>query len=355
MANGAHRVFHIHAGHQGGAANFFVRLVRAFSEAGIEQMANTRPDRPWHADLEGVCEIVTESMSERSLHRRLAAWRRRKRIERFDATVVMAWMNGGAKRVPDGLENRATLVRLGNFPTYMGSLRRCDHLVGNTPEIVRRAIGSGWPGEAASVISNFVDPNDAVPADRQSLGFANPGFLVVAPGRFVERKGFVHLLQAMRRLRDVNLCLVGDGPQRNELAALVRECGLGERVSMPGWVADVKPLVRAADCLCCPSTEEPLGNVVLEGWAAGVPVVAAASEGPSWLIEDGVDGLLCRPGDPEALAQAIESLRKGLDGAALARAGRTKLDERFSRASITADYVALFDRLTGRVAEPTHA
>ena len=71
--------------------------------------------------------------------------------------------------------------------------------------------------------------------------------------------------------------------------------------------------LRSADLLVCPSIHEPLGNVVIEAWSAGLPVVATASDGPAGLIEDGVNGLLVplpdRPGGgPPALARAIERL-----------------------------------------------
>ena len=103
--------------------------------------------------------------------------------------------------------------------------------------------------------------------------------------------------------------------------------GIAERVRFLGWRDDVPALLAAADILVCPSRHEPLGNVVIEAWAAGVPVVATASDGPAGLIDDGESGLLVplpgRPGGGAAgLAAAIERLCR--DPALRARLGRSR-------------------------------
>jgi glycosyltransferase involved in cell wall biosynthesis len=66
-------------------------------------------------------------------------------------------------------------------------------------------------------------------------------------------------------------------------------------------------LFRRADICVVPSHHEPLGNVVLEAWSEGCPVVAAASEGPSWLIEPGKTGMLVPPANVSALAEALNA------------------------------------------------
>jgi glycosyltransferase involved in cell wall biosynthesis len=75
-----------------------------------------------------------------------------------------------------------------------------------------------------------------------------------------------------------------------------------------GWQRDPSPFLKAADILVCPTDEEPLGNVVLEGWNADLPVVATASPGPSWLIEHGKTGLLSPCGDVEGLVENVQRL-----------------------------------------------
>ncbi len=111
-----------------------------------------------------------------------------------------------------------------------------------------------------------------------------------------------------------------------------------------------------AALLVCPSLREPLGNVVIEAWAAGLPVVATASDGPAALIEDGESGLLVPlPGQPgggaAALARAIERIR---DDPALAeriaQGGRKAYRRDFTETAVVARYRQFFDRVASRCA-----
>ena len=95
-----------------------------------------------------------------------------------------------------------------------------------------------------------------------------------------------------------------------------------------------------------PSLEEPLGNVVLEGWACGVPVVASDSEGPSWLIDDGVNGLLCAKADGPALAAQFNCLQSQIDAEKLISNASEKLQRTYSRGHIVGEYLNFFDRIT---------
>jgi glycosyltransferase involved in cell wall biosynthesis len=110
--------------------------------------------------------------------------------------------------------------------------------------------------------------------------------------------------------------------------------------------------LAAADLLVCPSLHEPLGNVVIEAWSAGLPVVATASDGPAALIRDGESGILVplpgsRGGGPQALADAIE--RVCADPALRARlgkAGRQAYEAEFTEPIVVAGYRSFFDQVT---------
>ena len=106
--------------------------------------------------------------------------------------------------------------------------------------------------------------------------------------------------------------------------------------------------MAAADIFCCPSRHEPLGNVVIEAWAHGKPVAAAAAQGPSSLIADGVNGLLVPVEDAGALAGALGDLIE--DAArrdALAAAGRAAYEAAFTEKAVVARYVAFFEEVIG--------
>ena len=140
-------------------------------------------------------------------------------------------------------------------------------------------------------------------------------------------------------------------PLRPQLEQLAVNLGIAERVQFLGWREDVPALLADADLLVCPSLHEPLGNVVIEAWSAGLPVVATASDGPAGLIEDDESGMLVplpgQPGGgPAALAGAIERLcRDAALRTRLGQAGRRAYEAEFTEAAIVGRYRSFFDRL----------
>jgi glycosyltransferase involved in cell wall biosynthesis len=100
--------------------------------------------------------------------------------------------------------------------------------------------------------------------------------------------------------------LFGEEQYERELRGLIERLGLGGRFELTGYADDVASELERVDALVHASViPEPFGRVIVEGMAAGLPVVAAADGGPAEIIDDGVDGLLYGPGDVEALAAAM--------------------------------------------------
>jgi glycosyltransferase involved in cell wall biosynthesis len=127
------------------------------------------------------------------------------------------------------------------------------------------------------------------------------------------------------------------------LKSLADAQGVAQRVRFLGWREDVPSLLAAADVLVCPSRVEPLGNVVIEAWAHGKPVVAAAAIGPKTLIKEGVSGLLVPIDDPDALAEALRHVMNDKSFAArLAAGGRAAYDAAFTEAAVVRRYLDLF-------------
>jgi glycosyltransferase involved in cell wall biosynthesis len=110
-----------------------------------------------------------------------------------------------------------------------------------------------------------------------------------------------------------------------------------------GWRQDVASLIAAADVLACPSRQEPLGNVVLEGWAQGTAVVAAAAAGPASLIDDGMSGLLAPVDDVDAFATALNRvLSDATLRTSLADGGRAAFEAGFTKDAVVKQYRELF-------------
>ncbi|HEX4194495.1 MAG TPA: glycosyltransferase family 4 protein, partial [Stellaceae bacterium] len=114
-----------------------------------------------------------------------------------------------------------------------------------------------------------------------------------------------------------------------------------------GWRQDVGALLAAADMLVCSSRREPLGNTIIEAWAAKKPVVACAAAGPAELIEHNKTGLLVPVDDAALLADAMRALVQDKARAqALAEAGYAAFDAQFSETRVVARYREFFDTVT---------
>ena len=130
--------------------------------------------------------------------------------------------------------------------------------------------------------------------------------VIGAAGRLTAGKAFTDLVRALPLIPDtVQLEIAGDGPQRESIAALARELGVSNRVTLLGWVPDMRPLLARWTLFANPSLEEGFGLAVVEAMAAALPVVATPVGGVPEVAIDGENALLVRPGHPEELAAAI--------------------------------------------------
>jgi len=160
-------------------------------------------------------------------------------------------------------------------------------------------------------------------------------FVVGMVGRLMPWKGQHIFIEAFARAFPDGMAsatlvggpLFGEEGYERALREQARAAGVGERVEFRGHTDDVPAELVAFDVLVHASvTPEPFGLAVVEGMAAGLPVVATAAGGPSEIITDGVDGLLVPPGDVAALAGALRrlaaesDLRRRLGQAASTRA-----------------------------------
>jgi glycosyltransferase involved in cell wall biosynthesis len=326
----------------GGAEAFFTRLVPALARAGLEQRVAIRRDAARAAALRaagiepvelafgGVFDLATR----RALKREVAA---------FAPRIVLTWMSRATRHCPKG--DFVHVARLGGYYD-LKNYRRCDHLIGNTRDIVAWLRREGWPSERAHYLPNFVDAAPAPALPRAALGTPEGAPLALALGRLHVNKGFDVLLEALAELPELHCWLAGDGPERAFLEQRAARLGLGARLRFLGWREDVAALYGAADLLVCPSRHEPLGNVVIEAWARGRPVVAAASDGPRALIREGESGLLV---PVESAAGLTAALRRLVGDPALASrlvaGGRAAYEAEFTEAAVVARYLEFFAKV----------
>jgi len=337
--------------HHGGAEEFFTRLVPALARAGLDQRVVIRRDEERAGALrkQGVDAVELPFGGPFDCWTRLGL---RREISAFAPHVVFTWMNRATRKCPRP-RNGIPFVHVARLGGYydLHYYRACDHLIGNTVDIVDYLLRSGWPAARAHYLPNFVDATRAAPLARSSVGTPNTVPLVLALGRLHRNKAFDVLLAALAQLPDVHCWIAGEGTERRALEALSTRLGLGPRVRLLGWRNDTAALLATADLLVCPSRHEPLGNVVIEAWARGVPVVAAASQGPAAIVEDGKSGLLVPVNDAPALAHGI---RRALDDEMLAAqigaGGHAAFERDYTEAVVVARYIEFFEKVAAQCA-----
>ncbi|CAA7616735.1 Glycosyltransferase [Candidatus Terasakiella magnetica] len=321
----------------GGAEAFFERLAPALQRAGVTQRVLIRRN-PKRAALLREAGVQTVELGFGGMFDLVSRWGFSQEVQKFRPEVVLTWMNRASGMAPKG--PHVTVGRLGGYYD-LKYYRTCDHLIGNTPDIRDWIVAQGWPEDRAHYVPNFVAEPEAAPLPHDGT---LP--LIVALGRLHANKAFDVLLKAVARVPACTLWVAGEGPLRAELEALATSLGIAERVSFLGWRDDVAALYASGDLFVCPSRHEPLGNVVIEAWAAARPVIACASQGPRQLIADGADGLLVPVDDDVALAAAIARLLAEPETArTLAQAGRQAYEARFTEAAVVACYLEFFDKV----------
>lgn len=326
----------------GGAEAFFTRLAQALERAGLQQRVVIRADAARAEDLRrgGVEPVELPFGGWLDFSTRVGLARE---IAAFRADVVLTWMSRASRLCPVG--NFVHAGRLGGYYD-LKYYRNCRHLVGNTRDIVRYVVDQGWPAERAHYLPNFVEDLDLPPVSRADFATPAEAPLFLALGRLHGNKAFDVLLRALAQVDGAWLWIAGEGPLAKELDVLAKSLGVSDRVRFLGWRDDVAALLAAADVLVCPSRHEPLGNVIIEGWARRRPVVAAASQGPSALVATEETGLLVPVDDADALAGAMRRLAVSPElGAQLAAAGRDAFEADFTEASVVARYLEFFDRI----------
>lgn len=179
---------------------------------------------------------------------------------------------------------------------------------------------AAWPN--LHIIHCGVDPQQFMPDSAVSKAVSKPvsadesvaAQRLLFVGRLAAAKGLPILLQSLAVLRlscpNIQLTVVGDGPDRAELASQVQSLGLAAQVEFVGYQspAAVRGYLQAADVFVMSSFAEGVPVVLMEAMMSGVPVVATQIAGVSELVEDGINGFLVPPSDAQALSDRIQKL-----------------------------------------------
>jgi glycosyltransferase involved in cell wall biosynthesis len=234
-------------------------------------------------------------------------------------------------------------------------LRRAARFVAISAVIEQEYVAGGVSPQRIARIPNSVDPSVFHPVSdvekdalRARLGLPRGRRAAIFTGRLVTTKGLPSLLRAWQAVvaahPDALLVLVGSGGLgmqncEDELRRFARDNGIEGRVVFTGSVDNVHEYLQASDVFVFPSEREAFGISVIEAMACELPVVTTGVDGIRDIVRPGIDALVVPPGDDGALAAAIARALDGGDAiATMAAAGRARVLQRFSSASVVAAY-----------------
>jgi glycosyltransferase involved in cell wall biosynthesis len=186
--------------------------------------------------------------------------------------------------------------------------------------------------------------------DKKKLGITEDGTIVCTVARLHEQKGIPVLVRAIdsvvKRGFKVTAVVVGDGPLKYEISALIRE--LNAHVILAGFQKDVTPFIRAADIFVLPSLWEGFGLAIIEAMSFSKPVIATKVGGIPEILLDGMAGILCPPNDPESLSDTIITMIKNPDlREKMGRAGRERVENFFTAQIMSSRYQEIYRNILG--------
>lgn len=340
----------------GGAERWFSRFLSAMVRHGVPVTAVVRRDSELAQRHMG--DVPYHELPLRTVWDPLSRFELSRLIRHSDAPIVQTYM-GRATRLTHIERGRGKVhvARLGGY-YKLASFRHAHAWIGNTKGLCDWMVRGGLPAGRVFHITNFAEPARTVAAEeldalRQHFGLRAEDWLAVTAGRLIEVKGQRFLVEAMSRLpaqidgRRLRLAVLGDGPLREPLERQARELGVADRIIWAGWQHDPAPWFQLADVVAFPSRDaETLGNVILEAWAYGKPLVATAFRGAREIARHGEDAWIVPCDDGAALAAGVErvirdaALRREMTGNGLVR-----IRDDFSESAIIGRYRALYAQL----------
>jgi glycosyltransferase involved in cell wall biosynthesis len=256
-----------------------------------------------------------------------------------------------------------------NRPAALLIERAANHfasvVVANSEAVKRDVmIREGLAGEQVIVIHNGIDMTRFAGCRgalmRQQVDIAESAQVVGVVANFISYKGHECFLAAWQRVSTAYphavAILIGDGRTRERVERLAEELQLTGSVRFLGNRPDVPMLLAAIDILVHPSEQEGFSNAILEGMAAGRPVIATDVGGNAEAVVHEETGLLVPSGDPAALAAAIERLFAHPEMAReFGAAGRRRVEREFGMDRMTSAYERLYVDVLRKKAPPATA
>lgn len=334
----------------GGGERHLADLSHALADRGHELYAAMVPGSPLSAELSFLTNGRTLALSRRNYLKNLkglAGFVRKHGIEIVHAHAARDY-HLAALAVRLASRTRLVLTRHTLFPLRPINrplLRSVGRVIA-----VSQAVAESLRRNGVIESSKITVVHNGIDTDRFERTVAAGGdspVLVGTVGHLAPIKGQDIFMRAAAlisaRRRGVRFVVIGEDKSaqmvhRRSLESLVTELGLNGIVDMPGWSDNMPAVLSSLALFVSAARSEPFGLAIVEAMAAGLPIVATASEGALEIIEDGFTGKVVPAGDPEALVQAINDLLDDpLECSRLGRNARFVARERYSLARMASD------------------
>jgi len=187
-------------------------------------------------------------------------------------------------------------------------LRKCDFVIALTYHMKAFLLKNNFAESKIFILPNMLNfTKDFTP----NKSYREPVIIGVL-ARFVAKKGVDVFIKAIKILKekkyDIQVVIGGSGEEQDNLITLVHALNLQDQISFTGWVNDRDKFFKQIDIFCLPSLHEPFGIIVLEVMEASIPIVSTDTEGPTEIITNMKEGLICKAASSEDLAEKIAYL-----------------------------------------------
>lgn len=228
-------------------------------------------------------------------------------------------------------------------------LNGASALIAESSDIRDKVLQNYAVSKSIEIIPLPYTPIGFSPVTREELGLRADRRYLVSVGRLVRRKGFDCLVEALAQLADPQLevLIIGDGPEMASLRKMACERGLAGRVNFLGYQPEERKFqyLACADLYVLSSEHEGFGIVLQEAMQVGLPIVSTDNGGQIDFLKEGRNALLVAPRHPTALASAIRKLLTDPAMCERMRANNQSDIARFDVDAVCAAYLAIFRRV----------
>lgn len=182
---------------------------------------------------------------------------------------------------------------------------------------------------------------------RKELNLPHDATVLLSVGDLNKNKNHMAVLTALSRMEDKNYVYLvcGRGDWKDKLESYAASLGLSDRVRFLGYRDDVVDFYALADLFVFPSFREGLSVSVMEAMASGLPVACSRIRGNTDLVEEGINGFLFDPAQPDTIAAAVRTLADPALRETISRNNREKAAE-FDLKKIVERYQRIYDEVT---------